>query len=676
MEWLRRLARLLFRYTLNNVFFGIALMTGIGLYIAIGSGFPTIRSYFELSDLDFFNAWPLKTMMVLLCANLATITWNRIPLTPPRYGVWCIHSGIITLIVGMSFYYHFKVEGRTLIQLGHTVNCFYDTTQRALYARVINQPVYGMEPLPSLPRFGSYSADDSPGVFDYRDLSNITKMVPIVGDSHAPQELGKLLGLDQPVRLDVVGYYPYADVLEDVLPDDSSGNVGVALRIDAPHAGDDNNTLTLCSADSSAAKQWFDQTELEHRDVSPEALTMIRESANHIFRISVTLPNHAAQQFDGAIGKPITLPDNSYTLTPELFDPAFRTIGTQEVVPELILHIVSNAGGQPKEFWRSILQGSTLQTDFKMDPLTTPPMMKGNRQKDPLDKDLVLEFKFDDPAGLMPSSAGDKHTFITSGDHDLFDIYTSFTKAGQITDLSSGGQISLTFDSQPLQADVYRMNHVKVVSHILEMPTARRVKDTAESGEKQALMVRVTSGNWSQTVCVPCDLYPAPDPATMEPTEPWAMGVVRIPGASSPIQLQLGFTCRPMPADLTLHSFELIHYPGGQGDVGPYRDFRATLEMTDSTGESTTQVASLNSPIYFDDGKWIFFQAGYDPNGQFTTIGVGNRPGVGIMISGCVMIVAGLMYAFYVKPLVVRRMKAAALERMARMKEGERSMVS
>jgi hypothetical protein len=152
--------------------------------------------------------------------------------------------------------------------------------------------------------------------------------------------------------------------------------------------------------------------------------------------------------------------------------------------------------------------------------------------------------------------------------------------------------------------------------------------------------------------------------------------VVRIPGATSPIQLQLGFTCRPMPADLTLHSFDLIHYPGGQGDNGPYRDFRATLEMTDSTGESTTQVASLNSPIYYDGGKWIFFQAGYDPNGQFSTIGVGNRPGVGIMISGCVMIVAGLMYAFYIKPLVVRRMKAAAMKRMARMKEAERSMVS
>jgi hypothetical protein len=70
----------------------------------------------------------------------------------------------------------------------------------------------------------------------------------------------------------------------------------------------------------------------------------------------------------------------------------------------------------------------------------------------------------------------------------------------------------------------------------------------------------------------------------------------------------------------------------------------------------------LTSPVYYDHGNWIFFQAGYDPDGQSSTIGVGNRPGVGMMLMGCVMIVGGLLYAFYVKPIVVQRMKAKALE--------------
>jgi len=87
--------------------------------------------------------------------------------------------------------------------------------------------------------------------------------------------------------------------------------------------------------------------------------------------------------------------------------------------------------------------------------------------------------------------------------------------------------------------------------------------------------------------------------------------------------------------------------------------------MTDADGDSQTQVASLNSPIYYDNGNWIFFQAGYDPDGQSSTIGVGNRPGVDIMLAGCIMIVAGLLYAFYVKPIVIRRMKQGAVRKAA-----------
>ena len=70
--------------------------------------------------------------MLLLCLNLAVVTLNRIPLTPPRYGVWCIHSGIVTLIVGTLLYYHLKVEGKTLIPAGHLVNLFYDSGERGV----------------------------------------------------------------------------------------------------------------------------------------------------------------------------------------------------------------------------------------------------------------------------------------------------------------------------------------------------------------------------------------------------------------------------------------------------------------------------------------------------------------------------------------------------------------
>jgi hypothetical protein len=290
-------------------------------------------------------------------------------------------------------------------------------------------------------------------------------------------------------------------------------------------------------------------------------------------------------------------------------------------------------------------------------------MVKGNRQKEPIDKDLVLSFRVNDPAALLPTGSQEKHILMTVGEKKLVEIRTSFTEAAKEQDLSDGGQIEIATDSGPQTAAVQRRDHFRVQSHVEPTPAARQIKDQAESGNKQVAVVRVSCGDWSQTVAIPCNLWAAPDPMTFEPMVPWAMGVVQIPGASGPLQLQLGYTCRPMPAALTLKRFDLVHYPGGVGESGPFRDFRSTLEVTDPNGEGNIGVASMNNPIYFDGGSWIFFQAAYDPDGQSSTIGVGTRPGVYLMLCGCVMIVFGLIYAFYVKPIVIRQMKAAALAR-------------
>ena len=161
MIWLKRIGGLF-----NSVIFGIALMATIGLYIAMGSGLPRLREYFEMNELQFFDAWPLKLLMLILVINLITVTWRRIPLTPPRYGVWCVHLGIITLILGTSFYYREKVEGLTRIPVGQSMDYFYKTGDRALYARVGGR-LTAPWPLPSLPRFRAYYDPNSSALNRY-----------------------------------------------------------------------------------------------------------------------------------------------------------------------------------------------------------------------------------------------------------------------------------------------------------------------------------------------------------------------------------------------------------------------------------------------------------------------------------------------------------------------------
>jgi hypothetical protein len=524
--------------------------------------------------------------------------------------------------------------------------------------------MFGMVPLPSLPRFEFYDATHDPQRLERRDLTGITRVVPVGSDTDVPQGLSSWLGVPGPVRLDLVGFYPYADVVQNVIEDASSNDVGVELKLASPHA-DAGGSLALTAADPTAARTIFETTELEHRQVSESSLATIRQSARQLFRLSVALPGRNPQQIQVEPGGRYPLADSGYTIIVDAYDPAFPIFGTQEKVHALTLHIISAPPAPRREFWRMILVGRPLQTDFKMDPATTPPMVAGNRQKQPIDKDLVLGFSVDDLLGLVPSQGDQKHTFFTAGDSQMIDIHTSFTNPTEIRDLSAGGEIQLPFEGSMISAQVRRVNHFRVLSHVVQTPPARRIKDADDSGEKQVAVVRVTAGEWSQEVPIPCALYAGPDLLTLEPTQPWEMGVVRIPGASSPLQLQLGFTCRPMPAQLTLKKFELVHYPGGQGENGPFLDFRSTLEIVDPAGEHSVEVASNNSPIYFDGGKWLFFQAGYDPQSQFSIIGVGNRPGVFVMVSGCAMIVLGVLYAFYVKPVVVRRMKAAALARLA-----------
>ena len=265
----------------------------------------------------------------------------------------------------------------------------------------------------------------------------------------------------------------------------------------------------------------------------------------------------------------------------------------------------------------------------------------------------------------------DKHVLLT-GEKKLLDIHTTFSAAPEVRDLTRGGEISLSLDDQPVTAAVRRRDHFKVIARVEPTPPERQNKDQGESGVKQVAIVRVKCGDWFQDVPIPCDLYAAPDPMVLEPMVPWSMGVVRVPGSSAALQLQLGFACRPMPAALKLEKFEMVPYSAGPSTgSGLFRDFRSTLELTDADGHTETAVASLNSPIYYRHGDWIFFQAGYDPDGQSSTIGVGNRPGVLVMLTGCIMIVLGFLYAFYVKPIVIRRMKAGALKRAAKKCEAD-----
>ena len=666
MKFLQRI----FNATLLNVKFGILLMVLVAAYVAIGSGVPSVREYLEKNELEFFAWWPFLVLLGLLVSNLILVTFSRIPFTPPRYGVWCVHAGIITLIWGMSYYYTRKVEGLTLIPVGQTVGQFYDGQTRALYAQTGGKRAVPV-PLDGLPRFKEYGPDfNNAGRLDRRDLKNVVPEFSSLDretGTITTEPLGKALGTGQPASLEVIGYWPYADIQHSFTTDPASAERGLVLsRVDQK----DGATESLFVAPGDAPVPVGGAT-AEFRELPDAAsLAAVREAAGRLNKIDAVI--------DG--GKPTPLyvePGGTYLagpykLTIGQIDPSFPMFGTGEIVQTLTLTVEGPTG----TFKRMLLNGRPLQTDFKLGEPGAGPM--GKRQKVPLDDHLVLNYTLNDPLALMPKQAPERHLFLADGGgKTLTHVKTSLDGPVRVEELTSGmGDVTVAPSgdeadgpNQPTVMLVRLREHVKRVESVVVTPNNKRDKDigqgTTQQGSKQVVKVRVHAGDWWGDVLVPFTQFPD--------QFAWHDGEIKIPGSPEPLRLQLGNLRRPLPAALRLDKFEAIPYPGGMAQSGSLmRDFKSHLTVIDRfTGKGSPATAQLNSPVYFGSGSWLFYQAQWDPNGQrWTILGIGNRPGMEVMVTGCVLILVGLLYAFYAKPYVIRAMKRRALAKAGLAAEG------
>ncbi|MCH9022851.1 MAG: cytochrome c biogenesis protein CcsA [Planctomycetes bacterium] len=157
-----------------------------------------------------------------------------------------------------------------------------------------------------------------------------------------------------------------------------------------------------------------------------------------------------------------------------------------------------------------------------------------------------------------------------------------------------------------------------------------------------------------------------------------------------------------LPRPVVLEDFKLTSHVGGYtGETGSIRDWTSYVRFlaspeTDNPDLSGLQAStfgaesgmvvdegmlgevrqlSTNAPI--EDGGMWFFQSYWDkpfagpgPSAgsglatgagssgfNFTGLGVGNRRGVFVQLVGCCIAVVGMLYAFYVKPILIRRRK-------------------
>ncbi len=201
------------------------------------------------------------------------------------------------------------------------------------------------------------------------------------------------------------------------------------------------------------------------------------------------------------------------------------------------------------------------------------------------------------------------------------------------------------------------------------VPLAERDRDAGKAFSM--IKVEVSKGSWSESAWLPYNHYALADPQYGIPGRiAYQPETIRLPDGRR-VQLMYSRRRQELPAPVALDTFQLVTFAGGLiGSNTNVRDYvsRLRFQQPDGTWSEPMQMSS-NQPAQ-NGGMW-FFQATWDPpTGEsagmnYTGAGVGNRNGVHVQLAGCCVAVAGMIYAFYVKPILKRRRRQVGEQHLA-----------
>ncbi len=120
-----------------------------------------------------------------------------------------------------------------------------------------------------------------------------------------------------------------------------------------------------------------------------------------------------------------------------------------------------------------------------------------------------------------------------------------------------------------------------------------------------------------------------------------------------------------LPSPIAMEDFDLdTHLGGYTGSAITIRNYISRLRFQDGPKWTDPEPIAVNSPT--EHGGFWYFQSTWDrppaenPTGgmNYTGLGIGNRHGVYVQLAGCCIAVVGMIFAFYIKPVIKRRRAA------------------
>jgi hypothetical protein len=189
----------------------------------------------EMSELEFYNWWPLRVILLMFVANMIIATLRRIEFNFKNIGVLTVHTGIVTIAIGSVYYNGLKREGDTILlaaqpnpadpkapkpAAGPAVNAFYDATRVALFMSQKREWGSGdleQRVLSGVPRYNDYKL----AAFQGRSILELSRRQRVwqttkqesALDLAVPDSQSALI--DPDIKFRVVGYASYAEPTED-----------------------------------------------------------------------------------------------------------------------------------------------------------------------------------------------------------------------------------------------------------------------------------------------------------------------------------------------------------------------------------------------------------------------------------------------------------------------------
>lgn len=776
----------------SSITLGIVLLSVLFVYCSVGSAgilYPTspnvfdgdswthaqLRQWrpFEMTEFEWFHWWPFDLLIGLICLTLVVATLRRIPLRVLNLGVWMIHTGIIVLAAGSTWYFATKVEGDAPV-VRRAVTIELPGSERTSLPAVPGARtslmgedglweflVQGVDPewairsgrdegksvfsvtvsvrgpgrafmRQMLAGHPEYTEDIVPGGDPGQPMARAVKTLGralvddtlLMGLDHEPQQWVYLANWVQkswalylretgterwyqrpveglPLYNDYVGSYedvwttaaatPPLDPLDvrvppaepgDPLPD-TELRIGSYLRYavmetrNVPGGEDLEPAASVRVRGPGGPPQSFELLALDARRReaadgalrlewigSAEERDLLLEQADPL--LTLVVPGAGGPVEQRLTPDLRTLPEDRFTSI-EGSDYAYHVNfwADQLVVDGRSVSMASvtvRAPGRAYERW--VFEDGALTHDRALDDgahVHDEDVEEGEEhdhaahgaERLPLDEGIGMSYR----PGRRPAP----FTLVAGpGERDLSLLVAGVPEplpleVGQVVPLGDGTDLTVT----AFAARSVRETRPAIV------PPEQRDRDVREG----RAMVRLTAPGLAGAgpAWVHFHTYPLRDVASNLRRYRYMPTTLRLPDGRS-IEVILSRQRLPLPTRVVLEDFEVASEVGGfTGRTSSIRNWTSLVRFEEPGGGwSEPLPVSVNQPI--EHGGYWYFQSQWDPPSgprfagdppsaglNYTVLGVGNRHGVGVQLAGCSIAVMGMLYAFYVKPVLRRR---------------------